>query len=218
MPVPETLETTSSVMTVQRRGWGLGPKPMSFGEWQVVDFKNERLPRQTRTAVGVEPFTYSDNKGAAAYRFVLTPNGREEWACSCEHQRHHRDLGIGRIDSPLEVELTYDESLECDLQRAGDAEIWKLHVTGSLAIGGEGYTGTLAQGSRSLSLQPSHAIARFSSVPGPPTGYLFERNGVKVASAELLPPGFVRIGDDAGDDRDVIATAAAALLMQPGPH
>jgi hypothetical protein len=215
MPVPESLETASA-MTVKRHRGGIGRKPISFGEWQVVDFHRERFPSRTRSAISVAPITFAKYKGDAEYRFVLTPSARDEWECNCRHERNHQNIGVGPVDSPLEVELTYDESLECDLQRIGDDEMWKLHVVGSLAIGGEGYTGTLTHGTYKLALQPSHAIARFHSVPGPPTGYRFEREGVQVASAELLPPGFVRIGDEAGDDRDAIATAAAALLMQPG--
>ena len=36
-------------------------------------------------------------------------------------------------------------------------------------------------------------------------------------ATELLYPGFVRIDEEvAGEDRDVIVTATAALLLQPG--
>jgi hypothetical protein len=213
MPVPASLEETS-VMTVQRHGWGIGPKPLSFGEWDVVDYHKDRRPTERRRAVSVSPITYSQTKGTAAYSFVLAPNGRDAWECYCEHRRDHQDVGIGSVESPMEVALTYDESLECELQRVGDEEVWKLQVIGSLAIGGEGYTGTLRNGSHTVTLQASHGLAKFQ-VPGPPTGYIFEREGVKVASTELLMPGFVRIGEDAGEDRDAIATAAAALLMQP---
>jgi hypothetical protein len=214
MPVPASLEETS-VLTVQRHGWGIGPKPMSFGEWDVVDYHKNKRPTERRRAVGISPITLSETEGTAAYSFVLAPNGRDAWECYCEHRNDHQDIGIGSVDSPLEVALTHDESLECELQRIGDEKVWKLQVIGSLAIGGEGYAGTLTDGSRTVALQASHALARFQNVPGPPTGYIFEREGVKVASTELLKPGFVRIGDDAGEDRDAIATAAAALLMQP---
>lgn len=215
MTVPESLEA-ASVMTVQHHRWGLGPKPMSFGEWDLIDFRKHKLPSERRRAVGVKPVVYSQTEGTASYSFVLAPDGRDEWKCRCEHRRDHQDVGIGSVESALEVALTYDEALDCELQRIGDATIWKLQVIGSLAIGGEGYTGTLSDGSHSFELQPRHAIAQFQNVPGPPTGYIFERDGLKVASTELIMPGFVRIGDDAGEDRDVLATAAAALLMQPG--
>lgn len=216
MPVPASLEETS-VFTVQRHGWGIGPKPLSFGEWDVVDYHKNKRPSERRRVVGVAPVTYSQTEGTAAYSFVLAPDGRDAWECYCEHRRNHQDIGVGSVESPMEVALTYDESLECDLQRVGDESVWKLQILGSLAIGGEGYTGMLTDGSRKVALQASHGLARFRNVPGPPTGYIFEREGVKVASTELLMPGFVRIGDDAGEDRDAIATAVAALLMQPGP-
>ncbi len=202
-------------MTVQRHGWGIGPKPLSFGEWDVVEYHKNKRPTERRRTVGVSPVTYSQTEGNAAYSFVLAPNGRDAWDCYCEHRRNHQDVGIGSVESPLEVALTYDESLECELQRIGGEEVWTLRVIGSLAIGGEGYRGKLTDGSRSVTLQASHALAKFQNVPGPPTGYVFERDGINVASTELLTPGFVRIGEDAGEERDVIATAAAALLMQP---
>lgn len=219
MPVPASLEETS-VFTVQRHGWGIGPKPLSFGEWDVVDYHKNKRPSERSRTMGVEPVTYKQTEGTAAYSFVLAPNGRDAWECYCEHRRNHQDVGIGSPEGRLgqvEVALTYDESLECDLQRVGDAEVWKLRILGSLAIGGEGYAGTLTDGTRKVALQASHGLAKFQNVPGPPTGYIFEREGLKVASTELLMPGFVRIGDEAGEDRDAIATAAAALLMQPGP-
>lgn len=217
MPVPAALES-SSTMEVKRSRGGLGAKPMRFGEWQVTQFQRERIPVREKSAIGVSNVSFSWANASAKYRFVVTPSAREEWECRCEHTRAQKDIGIGPIDSPLEVELTYEESLDCEILRAGDAEPWKLQVTGSLAIGGEGYAGTLVQGSRSLSLEPSHQISGLPRLPGPPVGYLFVREGEQIASAELLPPGHVRIGDDAGEDRDAIATAMAALLMQPGPH
>jgi hypothetical protein len=217
MPVPQTLES-SSIMQVERTRSGLGAKPMRFGEWQVTQFERERIPVRTKSAIGVSNVSFSRSNHAAIYSFVVTPSAREEWACRCEHSRREKDIGVGPIDSPLELELTYEESLECEIRRAGDSEPWKLRVDGSLAIGGEGYRGTLVQGSRSLWLEPSHEIEGLPRLPGPPIGYLFVREGAKIASAELLPPGHVRIGDEAGADRDAIATAMAALLMQPGPH
>jgi len=219
MSVPASLEATSDVLTVQRHRWGLGPKPMSFGEWEVVDFRKDRRHRERRRAFGIRPVLYSQTEGTAAYSFVLAANGRDEWECSCEFFSADQDLDIGSPEGrlgQLSVPLTHGESLECELQRVGDDEIWVLRLNGTLNIGGRGYTGTLTNGSQWLALQPRHAIAQFDNVPGPPTGYIFERDGLKVASTELIVPGFVRIGDDAGRDRDVIATAAAALLMQPG--
>lgn len=176
----------------------------------------EQTPSERRRVVGIVPVTYSQTEGTAAYSFVLAANGRDAWECYCEHRRDHQDIGIGSVESPMEIALMYDESLDCELQRIGGEEAWTLRVVGSLAIGGEGYIGTLTDGTRKVALQASHGLAKFQNVPGPPTGYIFEREGVQVASTELLMPGFVRIGDDAGEERDVIATAAAALLMQPG--
>jgi hypothetical protein len=213
MPVPESLETTSAAMRVQRKQASMGP--VSFGDWQVTDFRKLGLPNRTKWGMGTERISFSKSKGSAAYRFVMTSSASEQWECNCQFERNRRDLGLGRLG---ETELTYDESLQCDLLRVGDEAAWKLQVDGSLAIGGRGYQGTLVHGSRSLSLQPSHEISGIGRLPGPPLGYLFVREGEQIASAELILPGHVRISDSAGDDRDVIATAAAALLMQPGAH
>jgi hypothetical protein len=213
MPVSESLEATSSALRVQRRQAALGP--LSFGDWRVTDFKNVERPGRTKWGMGIEPISVSKSKGTAAYRFTMTSGAQEQWECDCYFERNRRDLGLGRLG---ETELTYDESLDCDLQRVGADEMWRLKIDGSLAIGGRGYTGTLVNGSHSLTLQASNRIAGLGRLPGPPLGYLFVREGEEIASAELILPGHVRISDDAGDDRDVIATAAAALLMQPGAH
>jgi hypothetical protein len=200
-------------MRVQRKQASLGP--VSFGDWQVTHFKKIGFPSRTKWGTGIESISFSKSKGKAGYRFVMTPSDREEWECDCRFERIQRDLGIGRLG---DATLTYEESLDCVLLRVGDEEPWKLQVEGSLAIGGEGYTGTLVQGSRVLSLEANHVIAGLGRVPGPPMGYLFVREGQEIASAELILPGHVRISDGAGEDRDVIATAAAALLMQPSAH
>jgi predicted small lipoprotein YifL len=208
MPVPESLEATSDVMQVQRRQT-LGP--LRFGDWQVTHFRKRGFPSRSRWSTGTEPISFSKSRGKAAYEFVMTSSDREEWECSCRFERVRRDLGVGWLG---DATLTYEESLDCELQRAGE-EPWRLQIDGSLAIGGQGFTGTLVQGSRTLSLEPNHVIEGLGRVPGPPMGYLFLREGEEVASAELIMPGHVRISDGAGDDRDLIATAAAALLMQP---
>lgn len=217
MPVPESLKQTSSVMTVERHGWGIGPKPLSFGEWDVIGYHKNKRPRVRHHKIGIEPVTYAWMNGFAAYSFTLAPNGRDAWECYCEQRRSRQEFGVGTVESSLEVELKYNESLDCELQRHGDEEVWQFQILGSRAIGGEGYRGTLTQGTRSLILEAKHAFANLTNVPGPPTGYIFEREGAKIASTELFEPGFVRIADEAGEDRDLIATAAAALLMQPGP-
>jgi hypothetical protein len=212
--VPESLEAASP-MIVNRNRSGLGPKPLSFGEWQVNAFDRKGFPSNRKWSVGNSDLSYSQERGFASYSFRLTPNARDQWDCKCEFKRKERSAGLGAPGEALEFTLTYEDSLQCELLREGDAEPWKLEVNGSLAIGGEGYRGTLAHGSRALALQPNHQIAGRLRLPGPPLGYVFVREGAEVASAELIRPGFVRIDDLAGNDRDAIATAAAALLMQP---
>ena len=211
MPVSESLEATSAAMRVQRKQASLGP--VSFGDWQVTHFRKNGFPSRTKWGTAIEPISFSKSRGKAGYQFVMTSNDREKWECNCRFERVRRDLGIGRLG---EATLTYEESLDCDLQRVGDEEQWKLQVEGSLAVGGRGYAGTLVQGSRSLLIEPSHEISGIGRMPGPPMGFLFVREGQEIASAELILPGHVRISDEAGNDRDVIATAAAALLMQSG--
>jgi hypothetical protein len=211
MPVAESLES-ASVLQVKRAFTSLSSKPLSFGEWQMTHYERDGFPGETRWSFGGWPVWITKSKGSLAYRFVMSSTDDEEWACSCQHPLDRRDLGLGVLG---EAELTYEESLECDLQRVGDEAAWKLRVHGNLGVRGEGYSGTLADGSRSLSLEPSNEIEGLGRLPGPPLGYHFVREGEEIASAELIRPGMVRIGDDAGPDRDVIATAMAALLMQP---
>lgn len=207
--VPESLEAVAPI-TVQRNRSGLGPRPMRFGEWQVNAYDRKGFPANRSWAIGNDDASYSQSRGWAAYSFRLTPNAREEWDCNCRFKKKSRSARIG-----VQVPLTYQDSLRCDLWRAGDDEPWKLVVYGSLFIGGEGYSGILAHGSRTLNLAPSHKIAGLGRLPGPPVGYVFVREGQEIAATELLHPGFVRIDDAAAEDRDVVATAAAALLLQP---
>jgi hypothetical protein len=208
MPVSESLAASSWDMPVHRgKRDFLGP--LSFGDWQVTRFKRVGFPSRSRWSTGTEPVSFSKSRGKAGYRFVLASN-REEWECDCRFVRVQRELDLGWIGAPL----TYEETLDCDLRRLGGAEFWTLQVEGSLAIGGRGFKGTLAQGGRTVLLEPNHQLEGVR-LPGPPLGYHFVREGNEIASAELILPGNVRISDQAGDDRDVIAAAAAALLMQP---
>jgi len=214
VPVSETLET-STPMLVERNRSGLGPKPLRFGEWQVNGFDRKGLPSSRKRSAGNAHVSYSQTNAFAAYSFRLTPATRDEWTCDCEFRRKEQSAGLGSPSDALEVQLTYEDSFRCDLLRAGDTEPWKLEVYGSLRIGGEGYSGTLSRGSRSLTLEPSHQIRGLPRVPSPPFGYVFLREGRELANVELIHPGFVRVLDEAGADRDLIAAAAASLLLNP---
>lgn len=211
VPVPRSLAESSSLMKVERSRRPLTPKPLSFGEWQVSDFEQKGFPHRRRWGYGIGRLSYRNTNTAATYRFVMTSTAQERWECRCEHTRNQSDFRERRVGA---LALSYDELLQCDLQRAGDAAVWKLRVDGSLARRGEDYKGALTQGERSISLDASHMIEDMQ-LPGPPTGYFFVRDGEDIASTELVAPGIVRISDEASDDRDLIATAAAALLLQP---
>ena len=212
--VPESLETATPI-EVKRHWSGLGARPMRFGEWQVNAFDRKGFPGSRSWAVGPEDAKYTQSRGWAAYSFRLTPNAGDEWACDCRFKKQSHGVRLGKPGNTLGVTLSYNDSLRCNLWREGDAEPWKLVIYGSLWIGGEGYSGILAHGSRTFNLEPSHEIMNLGSLPGSPLGYVFVRDGEEIAATELIRPGFVRIDDAAGDDRDVIATAAAALLLQP---
>lgn len=216
MPVPASLEATSEPMHVKSLHFRMGSNPMMFGEWQVVDFKKNRRPCENSQHYGIEPVTYSRTKGFAAYSFKLAAEGRDAWECYCETRNSHHDIGVGRIDDSFEVMVQHQESLDCELQRVGSDEFWRLRVIGSLAPGGDDYRGTLHSSTddRAFLLESSHTLGKIR-IPGPPTGYVFDRDGSKIAATDYT--GFVRIGQEAGQERDVLATAAAALLMQPGP-
>ena len=212
--VPESLETVAPI-EVHRNRSGLGPRPMRFGEWQVNAFDRKGFPGNRSWAVGSEDARYSQSRGWAAYSFRLTPEAGEEWACDCRFKKKSRGVELGKPGNTVGVTLSYNDSLRCDLWREGDPEPWKLVIYGSLWIGGEGYSGVLAHGSRTLNLEPSHKITNLGRLPGPPLGYVFVREGEDIAATELIGPGFVRIDDTAGNDRDVIATASAAILLNP---
>ncbi|HEX6097055.1 MAG TPA: hypothetical protein VF432_12075 [Thermoanaerobaculia bacterium] len=214
LPVPEALES-AALLEVKRNRTGLGPRPMSFGEWQVNGFDRKGFPGNRSWSVGGEDASYGQSRGFAKYSFRLTPAGREEWECDCRFDRHSRNVGLGSRNDSIGITLTYEDSLQCDLRRAGDADPWKLVVDGSLFLGGQGYAGTLTHGDHVLHLQPNHQITGLGRLPGSPLGYVFVRDRQELAAAELIHPGYVRIDDTAGEDRDAIATAAAALLMQP---
>jgi len=217
VPIPRDLEEQSTAMTVERTRT-LFAEPLQFGEWTVTAFKQDKLPNRSKTSHGSDRLRHTKSRGSAAYHFTMTGNDRAAWECRCDVKRNARGVEIGPPDNRRSVDLEHQESLECDLQRAANEPVWKLRVTGSLAMGEEGYEGTLSDGSRSISLYASHEIRNVGRLPGPPIGYVFVRDGEDIASAELLYPGAVRIGNDASNDRDLIATAAAALLLQPAVH
>jgi len=214
VPVPASLEA-APLLEVKRHWTGLGKRPMRFGEWQVEDYDRKGLPGNRSWAVGPGEVKYGQSRGWAAYSFRLASETRDAWECDCRFKKKSREISIDKPDESFEVTLTYEDSLRCDLWRAGDTEPWKLVVYGSLWLGGEGYSGILARGDRTLVLEPNHQIQGLGKLPGAPMGYLFLRDDEEVAAAELIRPGFVRIDDAAGEDRDAVATAIAALLMQP---
>ena len=215
VPVPKSLEATSTLMRVERKRTPFSKTPMRFGEWQVTGFAHDRLPNSRSSEIGTPDVRYERSRGTAKYHFVMSANGSDVYECQCGHTRKERGVALGASDNKLTVDLEQKEWLDCDLRRVSDGATWTLRIDGSLLIGGEGYSGTLTDGSRTLHLRATHTIEHLGNLPGPPLGYFFERNGAQVASTELITPGIVRIGEDAGSDRDLIATASAALLLQP---
>lgn len=215
VPVPKSLEASSTLMRVDRKRTPFSKTPMRFGEWQVTDFAHDRLPSSRSSELGTPDVRYEKSRGTAKYHFVMTANDRDVYECQCGHTRKERGVALGSQDNKLTVDLEQREWLDCDLRRISDGATWTLRIDGSLLIGGKGYSGTLTDGTRTLYLRASHEIERLGNLPGPPLGYLFERDGAQIGSTELITPGIVRIGDEAGSDRDLIATASAALLLQP---
>src|SRR5688572_30078173 len=130
MPVPESLKSMSSVMPVERRRAFFTKKPIRFGEWQVTEFKQEGFPTRTRTTYGGERVAYTRARGSATYRFAVSANALEQWHCRCRHFLHSSGVRVGPADNQYTLDLTSDESLECDLHREGDGAVWKLRVIG----------------------------------------------------------------------------------------
>jgi len=211
VPVPASLQASSSVMMVERSRKLFNDKPMKFGEWQVSEFRRDRWPERDGFRIGRRKITLKKSSQSTGYSFLLTGNG-EPWDCHCEQTRQRRGLSVGSRE--LSVLLTHDDLLRCELQRTGSDEVWQFEAGGRVGIEAVDYTGKLFNGEHVVFLRASNEIQGLGELPGPPLGYIFEREGRDIASAELIHPGAVRIADTTGSEREAIASAAAALLLQ----
>ena len=214
VPVPASLQASSSVMMVERSRKLFNDKPMKFGEWQVSDFKRDRWPERDGFQIGRRKIAIKKSSESAVYSFRLTGTS-DAWSARCEQTRLEREVKVGPFESAASIPLTHEDLLRCDLQRTGSDEIWQFEAGGRLGIEAVDYTGKLSNGTNVVFLRATNEIQGLGELVGPPLGYIFEREGRDIASAELIHPGAVRIADTTGTARDAIATAAAALLLQP---
>jgi len=215
VPVPQSLASTSTLLRVERKRTPFSKTPMRFGEWTVTGFAHDRLPHSRSSEIGTPDVRYEKSRGTAKYHFLMTANDRGVYECRCAHARKERGVALGSSDNKLTVDLEQKEWLDCELRNVDGGPTWTLRIDGSLLIDGRGYSGTLTDGTRTLHLRATNQIEHLGNLPGPPLGYFFERDGAQIGSTELITPGIVRIGAEAGNDRDLIAAASAALLLQP---
>src|ERR1041385_1918001 len=99
VPVPKSLEATSTLMRVERKRTPFSKTPMSFGEWQVTGFAHERLPNSRSSEIGMPDVRYEKSRGTAKYHFVMTASGSDVYECQCGHTRKERGVALGSQDN-----------------------------------------------------------------------------------------------------------------------
>lgn len=213
MPVPASLEVSPAMM-VQRSRALFPKKPLRFGEWQVADFRREKIPYTSSRRYGNQKVSVGKSRSTAAYSFTLQGGG-EPWACHCEQELVRREVGIGPIGEEWSFPLTYDDFLWCELKRADGDDVWHLEVGGTMGVKGEGFAGKLVHGNDTVLLRANHEIEGVGHLAGPPVGYIFESDGGEVGSVEFIGSGAVRIAESDITQRNAIVTAVAALLTKP---
>ena len=223
---PPTIVLPQSLVDVepipaQRRALTIARNPLTLGEWQVTEHRRG----WTRNSHGewtpaARPFwspvaALAFHGARTKYSFNVANGAGEPWVSRCAILDVDDSLRIGKSTS---IPLEGRRDIACEL-RHGD-EAWGLSFGNTMRfrigridrLGG----GELTDGTRTIELKPVYKMVNVPIASGLPVGYVFRDDSGELAAVEMLPPGSLRVAPNVGErDRELIAAAATALLLQP---
>jgi len=175
--------------------------PISFGEFRT-ETVNEGTNRSFLIDLGLVDFGKADQ----AYR--LTMNGV---AVEC----HTRELRVGVAGVFVDPHLGKEPLLVCGYERDGDRSVLALSRSGAVepSLRGE----LRAVNGPALEVRSLHRAVGAAFPSGDPFGYEITRGEQRVAVVETINRGRVWI-DPAAENREVLAAAAASLLLFREPE
>lgn len=211
MSVPADLASAPRMEVRGRQGWMPGSR-VGFGEYAT-----SRVRRRERTPhVNVGFFT-DRAQFDASYVFRLSHAEAPVAEAACGTWA---DVASTRIPlGDLRMTETRDATLACDilLEPGGvDADRWLLELR---ARRGTQLSGTLENGADAYHVQATTALAGGAGAPCcSTTGYVVrDADGRTVAAVEVINDGAVWLHPSLrGPEREVLATASAALLLLSG--
>lgn len=203
MPVGDTL-TTSERLTVEgRQGWKIHER-ITFGPFATAD-----LDRSWTKGSGLVINEVETNRRRQTFSFTLTEAGASLYAVACEVRLRH-----GEVNTPIvDIEFRNRSKLDCSVkptETAGHTPAWTLVLE---ERGEEPLAGTLSSRDADFDITGTNKLSGGLPVSFT-TGYYIRREGRDIGAVEVVNDGAVRLGaGDPGSERQVVAAAAAALLL-----
>jgi len=175
--------------------------PISFGEWSTQSV-NEGTTRSWLADLGVVQL------GKADQGYHLSMNGT---AVEC----HTREFVLGRSGVFVDPSFGTDPLLVCGYDRDGSRSVLTLGRTGRVE---PTLRGTLRDANgNALEVRSLHRAIGAALPSGEPFGFELVRGDDRVAVVETINRGQVWIDPNA-ENRDVLAAAAASLLLFRDPE
>lgn len=194
------LDLPTDAMTVSGSNPRRWNAPISFGDWRTESVR-EGARRSFLADFGFI------QAAQAEQGYHLTLNGV---AVDC----HTREVVIGAAGFFIDPSLGQEPLLVCGYERDSQRSVLALSRTGKIE---PTLLGELKDvGGDSLQVRSLHRAQGVSIASGEPFGYEILRGGTRVAMVETINRGRVWL-DPQAENRDVLAAAAASLLLFRDP-
>jgi hypothetical protein len=202
LDIPPELESIEPI-PVKRSFNRVGKKPLSFGEYRVVDHRFPTTKRQEADAMAAVA-ELSASREQKLYRFELENPANARWTAECKSTAS--GLALRTPSGRSEVEITDFERFDCTFKNG--SRQWRLEMKyGPRAA----LSGDLMSGDEAILIRPVEAQAGPLRIPG---GYMFSLDKRPLAALSVVEPGSIRFDPTlSSEHRDVIAAAASALLL-----
>lgn len=178
---------------------------LRFGNYEVRDIaRTGAYPRG-----GVLDALIGDEESQYRFSFRVRDRttGTDLWLVDCDNRDAERTRPLPRSSG---VAVDASRSLYCTLEPLAEpGDLWSLHVG---AVSPQLPSGFLVRGESQFSIVAGERARGGQS--GSFAGYLLTRTGERVGAVETITRGRVRLRPDlVGGERDLLAGAAAALLL-----
>lgn len=201
MEVPAELAGLSALPVEGRQGWKVNER-ISFGDYEARD-----VDRSWTRGSDFRVLTYSSSKRRQSYEFTLSASGSPRVNVRCEAAFRERGADVRGV----EIVGTDRSALECSLRALDDPDdVWTMRLAEERE---RPMNGSLRGTGASFEVIGTNRVAGGVLPVENASGYRFQQDGRPRAAVDVLGDGAVYLGASDRRSRDLLAAAAAALLL-----